>query len=246
MVSGVDYQINSFLGPVPIIDGYIDDIEKQSTGKPIDVVLPWDTWNMGGDQKPISIEIGSIHTNTSYLYINTRINYNDITSANITYFLRKTGSDDYFDLKRINSITNSSLDGYRTPGQSWSLYDTEIGGTLDSEGKCYLTSKSITFELFIPINSNDSLGYDLNVSLEDEIELQIMLHFRYLNIYGVSNSYQWSNDDSCTITFLNTTAAAPLHIFGILLGIVVIPLVKVIRRNLKGKKINQNSICFCY
>ncbi|NHK32574.1 MAG: hypothetical protein FK730_14570 [Asgard group archaeon] len=240
LVKGENYQIKSYLGEEPIIDGYIDDIERQSTGKSTEVILPWDTWNMGGDQVPITVEIGSFHTNTSHLYLNTRIYYEDIIGSNITYFLRKKGTDDNFDLKRINSITNSSLDGYRTP-YKWNINDTEFGGTQDSEGKCYLTNDSLTFELFMPYNSSDVLGHDLNVTLNDEIELEIYLYFTYPTPYGVSNSYQWSEDDNCTIIFIDSEAA-PISIIGIILGLIVIPVVKITMKNLTLNK-NKRKIC---
>ncbi len=210
LVAGESHQINSFIGSEPTIDGIIDSTERNASGKPTEILLPFNTWYMGGgDHLPRKIEVGSIHTYNSNLYINTKIEYEGIKAGNITYYLRKNGTEDYFDLKEITSRTNNVRDGYRIP-YDWPFYDdTESGGTLDAEGKSSLTENSLSFELLIPYNSNDTIGHDINVTINDEIEIKIILMIMYLNDSREEwNYYTWPSENSWVIAFQDTTASA--------------------------------------
>lgn len=232
LVAGESYQINSYLGPEPTIDGSIASDEQQATGKQEEVTLLVDPWYAGDDREPILVEVGSCFTNTSFLYINTVVTFNEITRGNITYLLRKKGSDGYFDIQRVTSKANCSVDGY-TSNSAWHFNDSEAGGTHDSEGKCYLSQSSMTFELLIPFNSGDELGQDLNITAEDDIEIEIFLNFVYMkeeNWEGYKY-YAWSDDDSCTIALLSETAPVPILYVGFVVGLIFLLRVKVRSRN---------------
>lgn len=113
LVSGEDFQINSYLGLKPTIDGVIDSNEELAIGKLEKIELQVDPWFMGGDQEPRIVEFGSCHTNDSYLYIITTVSYTkEILKGNITYLLRKKDSNDLFDIKRVTSVANYSLYGF--------------------------------------------------------------------------------------------------------------------------------------
>ena len=215
LVSGESYQISSYIGSTPTIDGIIDLTEQQSTGKQAEITLQFDEWDKNGDQLPREVKIGSCHTNDSYLYINTVVEFSGILDGNITYFFRKDGYEKPYhapyDIKQISSKTNSSRDGYREYLDliHFDTYynDSVLGGTQDSVGKCFISDSSLTFELLLPLNSGDSLGNDLNVTLADQIELRINLIFWYDGDYMLDhNSYVWSSADTCSIVLLQETA----------------------------------------
>ncbi|MHA1156612.1 MAG: hypothetical protein ACTSQK_10935, partial [Candidatus Heimdallarchaeota archaeon] len=159
LVNGENYQINSYFGPEPTIDGVVDETERSAAGKPKEMTMPFSPWYMAGDQLPREIEIGSIHTINSNLYIYTILKMDGIIEGNITFFFRKMGTLGYYDYKRVSSITNNSIDGYNTQVDWPYPIDTEYGGTKDSEGKCHIADEYITFELVMPYNSEDANGY---------------------------------------------------------------------------------------
>jgi len=184
--------------------------------------MPFDLWYMAGDRLPREVTIGSFHTSNYNLYIYAKIEMDGIVEGNITYFMRKLGSDGYYDYKQIASVTNSSIDGYHTQHQWPYPIDTEYGGTKDSEGKCHITENSMTFELLMPYNSEDENGYDLNVTLNDEVEIKYYIRLKYLNSSQETwNYYAWPDEDLWTIIF-HTTSAAPIAYIGIILGLVLI------------------------
>lgn len=234
---GTDYQLNSYLGPEPTIDGVVDEDERNAAGKPEEMLMPFNPWFMGGDQTPREIEIGSVYTEDAYLYIYTKIKFDSILEGNISYYIRKLGTEDYFDYKSISSLTNSSFDGYRIPEVLPYPEDTESGGTKDSEGKCFISDDYMTFELLIPYASTDVKGYDLNVTLSDEIEIRYYIQLKYLNTsYDPWNHYSWLNADLWTIAFQETSAVA-IPLISIILGLIAIPLLAVKRKH----KINYLS-----
>jgi hypothetical protein len=231
LVSGEQSQIISYLGSDPTIDGFIDESERDATGKPVSTVLPFDTWYVGGgDGLPREVEVGSFHTSNSNLYINTKIEYDGIKEGNITYILRKKGTDDDFDLKELSSATNSSVDGFRLQNDWQHLVDSDFGGTEDSEGKCHLIENTLTFELLIPYNSNDTIGHDLNVTLNDEIEFRFLLRIMYLNdSYEEWNYYAWSPADAWTLVF-NDSSAVPLPLIGLIFGLILLTMIQITRK----------------
>jgi len=233
VVKGEAYQINSYLGPEPTIDGIVVKEERNAAGKPKKMLMPFDEWFMGGDQLPRDIEIGSIHTNTSKLYIYVKIYFDGILEGNISFRMRKALSSDYYDYKTISSLTNSSCDGYRIPNQ-WQIYiDTENNGTEDSVGKCFITDSCMTFELLMPYNSEDTNGHDLNIILNDEIEIYYLITLKYLETdWEPWNHYAWPNTDTWKIVF-QTTSASPISLLGIIMGLMITPIILQLRKNRK-------------
>ena len=225
-----DYQLSSFLGPEPTIDGVVDETERSAAGKPKEMTIPFSPWYMAGDQLPREIEIGSVHTNNSNLYIYTILKMDVIIEGNITFFFRKMGTLGYYDYKRVSSIPNNSIDGYNTQVDWPYPIDTEYGGTKDSEGKCYITDDSITFELSMPYTSTDTNGYDLNITVNEEVELIFSIRIIYLNgSIETQNSYFWLEEDSWKIIF-HETRAVLIPFIGILMGLLVIPLIATKKR----------------
>jgi len=222
LVNGADYTVNSYQGETPIIDGVIDATEEQGTGKPTKITLTHDPWDYVGRPREIDVKIGSSHSNDSYLYINAIVNYRKIISGNITFHMRKNESENYFDLKRISSNTNSSMDGYKEDDDQyfWNFTkDQDNGGTEDTEGACVITQKNIMFELRMPFNSGDTLGYDVNIEVGNEIEFRIsftLLYEKSDEAFGVM--YASYLPKNCKLIIQNTTAV-PLSTIGIILGI---------------------------
>jgi hypothetical protein len=234
LVNGENYQLISYIGDEPTIDGFIDESERDATGKPVSTLLPFDTWYVGGgDGLPREVEIGTFHTSNSKLYINTRIEYDCIKEGNITYIFRKKGTDDDFDLKELTSATNNSIDSYRLQNDWQHHVDIDFGGTENSEGKCHLTENSLTFELLIPYNSNDTIGHDLNVTLNDEIEFKFILRIMYLNDSQEEwNWYAWPTEELWSIVFTNSSAV-PLSFIGLITGIFLLPIIQLTRKRRK-------------
>lgn len=235
LIKGIEYTVNSYRGDAPTIDGIIDTQEEIGTGKPVKIALPLDPWDPYGEPRKMDINIGSSYTNDSYLYINAVVNFNNIITGNITYTFDRNFSQTRYDMKRVSSITNSSEDGYRTNAYDSLTFfkDQKNGGTLDSEGKCIITDKTITFELRMPFNSGDSLGYDENFIVGDDLEIIIVLYIKYRK----------TNDDIWSVTYINSncffkilnTTADPISLAGIGLGLILIGVI-IIRK--KKKKIN--------
>lgn len=236
LAHGVAYTVNSYLGEVPTIDGIIDEQEEQGTGKPIKMTLPKDPWDQGAKPVEMDIKLGTSHSNDSYLYINTVVNYKKIFYGYMMYCLRRSGTINNFDMKRVSSETEECFDGFRNSSSSWRNYhnDTYFGGTEDSEGICTITEKDITFELRMPFNSGDLAGNDVTIEVGDVLEIELIFHFRY-NIDDFW--YGFYIHDSITITIQNTTATAPIPRIGIALGLMLVIGIT-IRRKWK-KKNNQ-------
>lgn len=238
LVSSTSYTLNSYQGVAPTIDGIIDANEEIGTGKPTKITLPHDPWDQYGEPRDMDIEIGSSYSNDSYLYINAVVDFKNIISGNVTFTFNYNFTLGHFDMKRVSSITNSSEDGWRSNAASlWNFYnDQDLGGTQDSEGKCHITDKSITFELRMPFNSGDSSGYDEEFTIGEEMVIQVALSITYQKtqeetMYG---NY-WIS--SCSFRIRDTTAD-PIPLAGIVLGIVVI-CVNVIRK--RGKKYRKKK-----
>jgi hypothetical protein len=230
-------EIISYQGQVPIIDGKIDSKEEQGTGKPTKITLASNPFLLPFEE--IDILVGTSHSNDSYLYINTVVNYNNIISGNISYQMRLNGTDEDYDVKRVSSITNSSIDLRKLAGGVGFFNDLICGGTIDSEGKCIITNKFISFELRMPFNSGDFEGRDLNIHIGDVIEIYFHIDFYYeKNIDDIK--YRDFNSAKNVLVIQNTTAA-PLSIVGIILGLVLIISVNVRRKKLKKNKFSINE-----
>lgn len=238
LANEVDCTVNSYQGETPIIDGVTDAAEEQGTGKPTKITLTHDPWDYVGRPREIDVKIGSSHSNDSYLYINAIVNHRKIISGNLTFHMRNNESDNYFDLKRISSNTNSSIDGYREDvDHYWFNFtkDLDNGGSEDTEGACIISQKYIVFELRIPFNSGDSLGYDVNIEAVNEIEFLISFNLLYEKLdeaFGVM--YASYNPKDCKLIIQKTTAA-PLSTIGIILGIGLIIGTYILRKRKDSK-----------
>lgn len=225
--------INSFQGETPTIDGIIDAEEEQGTGKPIKILLSHDPWDLVGSPRTMEIKLGASHSNDSYLYINTVVNYRKIVNGYMMYFMRKNGTNDNFDMKRVSSETEDCYDGFRNNTDSWWEFnnDTSFSGTEDLEVECSITEKDITFELRIPFNSGDLAGNDLNIKVGDVLELGLYLYLQYEN---GETSYGRYIHNFLTITMQNTTATIPLPRIGIVLALMLVTGIVVKKRKKKN------------
>jgi len=235
MTEGAAVTINSYQGETPTIDGEIDEQEEQGTGKPLKFSLPHDPWDLAGRPREIEIKFGTSHSNDSYLYINTVVNFKEIGFSKMFYFMRKNGTNDNFDMKCVSSFTDDSFDGFRNSSASmWNVnFDTDFGGTEDAVMKCIRADKYTTFELRMPFNSGDQEGNDLNIQVGDILDVELILHIQH----QVDHSDWYGNfiHESIEIIIKNTTAIVPQPKMGIVLGFMLIIGI-IVRRKKKEKK----------
>ncbi len=214
--------LKSYQGSAPTIDGMIDASEREGTGRPFKITLGRDPWDSYMEPDIINLKVGSSHSNDSYLYINTIINFKRIIFGNITYQFQRDISNSYYDLKRVSSITNSCIDGYRQEaGALWKINkDLDNGGTQDSEGKCVITETYIMFELRMPFFTGDTLGHDTSMTVGETIIISFEFSFLY-NKTNDETMYGNYFDQGYSFVLQNTTAA-PLSLVGIVLGLVLV------------------------
>ncbi|MHA1124726.1 MAG: hypothetical protein ACTSO7_03385 [Candidatus Heimdallarchaeota archaeon] len=197
----------------PIIDGHLNDLVWNNATQQI-----FTLYSIDNQDDKIKAIISLLFSNNDTLYLGIEIvktwdNLGEmilIFDTNNTHDILLSVNPnpvfcDGLDAKYFTNL-NVNNDSYIDLNEL--KFDTENGGSEDFE--CQNSGSgvnSFSYELEIPFNSEDTLGYDINTSIDDELKF-ILLYFTGMDVY--SQIREDDNDwDYGTIEYIFTHTVTP-------------------------------------
>jgi len=203
--------IQSVYSVAPTIDGVLDDSVWSAASK--QTFILYDILNQSNT---VEIDISSLFSNNDTLYLGLEVEEEWASAGRIFIIFQSNKSDNILvgvdpeiiwgqghDAKyiRYNDII---YDGFMTNDF---VIDEDNGGTTDFQGQASGSGYSYSYELEIPFNSGDTLGFDLNITIDDELKF-------FLIYYSGADYSQIRPDDAewdhCTLEFIFPTPSKSL------------------------------------
>ncbi|MHA1738330.1 MAG: hypothetical protein ACTSWD_07060 [Candidatus Heimdallarchaeota archaeon] len=228
----------------PNVDGVLGATEWLE-GSPIAVTL----YDLNNQTNQLDIEIMSVLGRDHILYFGITIPDTDVGREDYFFivFDDAEGSpivddpkpDGAFslghDTKSLLIGSNQSLDGFTSATQFDLKEDVINGGTENSNGKCHFNATHITMEIRTPLNTGDSLGYDINTAVNQSINIFLWYHdskdgIDYSQIREADYDY-----DVIKLT-LSCTAPIPIPIQPLIIGLFGVTVFTLIIKKRKQRK----------
>lgn len=216
--------------PIPVIDGTLGAIEWKE-GVPLTVKL----YNLNAQADTMEIEIMSLYDNDLRIYFGITYLDDSINPEDYLFLIFQDaegtaictpphnasgGFNDNHDMKFMWLHNNHTVDHFtKGPGYNWAD-DVSNGGVDNGIGKCHENGTHITVEMRFPLNTVDSLGYDINLAINGSVNMFIGYHDedKHIDWFQVRES---DNDYDLIRLQVSCTAASPVPVIYILLGLMV-------------------------
>ncbi|HUT80276.1 MAG TPA: hypothetical protein VMZ29_03660 [Candidatus Bathyarchaeia archaeon] len=236
----------SCVSELPQIDGFLNQTEWNNA-IPIKVKM----YSLSDYSSTIEIEIMSLHNSTMICFGATVPDKNISTDdALIFYFKTNTNNelvttfvDGYFNLnsnndcKLIRAFYNYSSDCFTLGSYDTVTEDINYDGTNDGLGKSHYDGTYVTFECIYPLDSGDIIGHDFKLEENNSIEFFLL----YLNdlanpehsLVKYAQIRILDGDFDYQILYLSCPRRLPVSLTSIFTGLVIIPLINIIRKKKK-------------
>ncbi|NHJ32451.1 MAG: hypothetical protein FK732_06285 [Asgard group archaeon] len=223
--------------PVPVIDGVLG-VSEWKEGVPELVEL----YDLDDQLETMDIEIMSLYDNDNRIYfgityLDDKLNpedwffliFRDVEGTDICAPPHNASGkfNDNHDMKFMWLYNNLTVDQFtKAPGYSWAS-DVSNGGADNGIGKCHENGTHVTIEMRFPFNTGDTLGYDIALSLGITVKMFIGLFdgdkgIRYYQIRENDLDYDLLD------LIVQCTAATPIPVIYILIGLMVTSVVSII------------------